>query len=91
MWRYRRIPPEIKEKILDSVKNDWLAVKKAAVEYQVSDKTIHNRLRQETYENWESENFSRWEIKRLQKDKEDLLLLIWALNVEINKLKKKKY
>lgn len=91
MWRYRRIPPEIKEKILDSVKNDWISVKLVAKEYWVSDKTIHTWLRQEIDQNGESESFSRWEIRRLQKDKEDLLLLIWALNVEINKLKKKKY
>lgn len=91
MWRYRRIPIEIKEKILDWVKNDGLSVLKASKEYWVSDKTIHAWLKKETQNNWESENFSRWEIRRLQKDKEDLLLLIWALNVEINKLKKKKY
>lgn len=87
-----RIKPELKEKILESIKNDWLSVSQASNEYKVSTNTIHYWLRQElqTNSSWEKINSSSLkEIRRLKKDKEDLLIIIWALSVEVEKLKKK--
>lgn len=87
-----RINPELKEKILESIKNDWLSVSQASREYKVSSNTIHYWLRQEliTNSSWEKVNSSSLkEIRRLKKDKEDLLIIIWALSVEVEKLKKK--
>lgn len=87
-----RINPELKEKILESIKNDWLSVSQASREYKVSTNTIHYWLRQElqTNSSWEKINSSSLkEIRRLKKDKEDLLIIIWALSVEVEKLKKK--
>lgn len=73
--KYRRVPAELKEKILDSVKNDGISVKKASEEYGVSEQSIHKWLRDESvYAGSNMHNEA--EIRRLKKDKEDLLCLI---------------
>lgn len=89
MSKYRRVPKELKEKILDWVKNDGISVRQASQEYWISEQSIHKWLRDE------SEDTGFWmhnqaEIRRLKKDKEDLLLLVWALTAELDKAKKKK-
>lgn len=88
---YRRVPEELKEKILDAVKNDGIAVSQASREYWVSSQSIHAWLRKEmdTWIHWERVDMR--EVNRLRKDKEDLLKLIWALNLELEKTKKKRY
>lgn len=89
MSQYRRVPSELKEKILDAVKNDGISVKQAAEEYGVSQQSIHGWLRKESvYTGSNTHNLS--EIRRLKKDKEDLLCLIWALTAELDKTKKKR-
>lgn len=91
MWSpYRRVPQELKEKILDVVKNDGIAVSQASREYGVSTPTIHWWLKKEAEELW-YERVDMREVNRLRKDKEDLLKLVWALSMEIDKAKKKNY
>jgi len=48
MSKYRRIPSELKEKILDTVKNDGISVRQASEEYEVTQQTIHAWLRKES-------------------------------------------
>lgn len=82
------VAKEVKQKILSSVKNDGLSVKKLSDEYWVSTVTIYAWMKQEQEQNkWNWYNL--WELKRLKKDKEDLLLIIWELTAELNKTKKK--
>jgi len=84
-----RIEESLKNKILDSVKNDWVLVRQASKEYWVHHKTIYNWLNKEVQEeNWANANYA--EVKRLRKDKEDLLQIIWELTAEINLSKKKR-
>lgn len=84
-----QVLPEIKEKILKSVRDDWIAVSILSKEYWVSTVTIYEWLRKEWEQTWWN-NYNLWEIKRLKKDKEDLLLIIWELTAELNKSKKKR-
>ena len=91
MWApYRRVPQELKEKILDAVKNDGIPVSQASREYGVSTPSIHAWLKKEA-EWFEWERVDMREVNRLRKDKEDLLKLVWALSMEIDKTKKKNY
>ena len=83
----KRISEELKKKILKSVEEDWLPVTKASKEYWVHHKTIYNWLNKNVEWNW-STIASYWEIKRLKRDKDDLLLIIWELTAEINLSKK---
>lgn len=81
--------PKLKQKILDWIKNDGLTVLKASNEYWVSTVSIYSWLRKEVESNgWNSANL--WEIRRLKKDKDDLLLIIWELTAELNLSKKKR-
>jgi transposase-like protein len=48
MSQYRRVPTELKEKILDAVKNDGISVRQASEEYEVSQQSIHAWLRKES-------------------------------------------
>jgi len=82
------ISKEIKKKILNSVKNDWIAVSKLSEEYWISTVTIYSWMRKEWEQN-KSSKVNLWELNRLKKDKQDLLLIIWELTAEINKSKKK--
>lgn len=85
-----KVNNELKNKILDAIKNDGITVRQASQEYGVSTVSIYDWLRKGySSESWEKVNL--WEIRRLNKDKEDLLIIIWAMQLEINKLKKKKY
>lgn len=79
---------ELKEKVLHSIKKDVLSVKEAWEEYWVTPRAIYNWLRKDTSSNWWN-NSELKEIKRLKKDKEDLLLIIWELTAELNKTKKR--
>lgn len=89
-WKWGYQPPislELRKKILDSIKNDWISVQEAAKEYNVKSGTIHTWLNRTTESIWWNNNR---ELQRLKKDKEDLLLIIWELTAELNKTKKKK-
>jgi len=44
---YRRVPQELKDKILDAVKNDGIPVSQASREYGVSTPSIHSWLKKE--------------------------------------------
>ncbi len=81
---------ELKNKILDAIKNDGISVSQASKEYGVSTVSIYDWLRK-GFETFPWEKVDLWKIRRLEKDKEDLLIIIWAMQLEINKLKKKKY
>ena len=83
------IPSEIKTQILNNIKNNGVSVRKTALEYQISEQTIHSWLKKE--ENmWGMSRSNMVEIRRLQKDKDDLLIIIGAMHAELDKLKKKK-
>ena len=89
MGIWKKVPEELKNKILDSVKNNWIPVSQASKEYWVWAQTIRWWLKKEVTTNgW-------WvdirELNRLKKDKEDLLKLVWALSMELDKVKKKNF
>jgi len=87
MAKWVPIALELKEKILKSIKQDWISAYKASQEYWIWVKSIYNWLNKSiTENNWEKISYA--EISRLKKDKEDLLLIIWELTKEVKDLKK---
>jgi len=86
----KRIPLALKEKVLEAIKNNGFTSQQASDEYWVKLGTIQYWLRQEVevWGSWEKTHL--WKIRRLEKTNEDLLLIIWELTAELNKLKKKK-
>lgn len=88
MAKWIPIALELKEKILKSIKEDWISAYKASQEYWIWVKSIYNWLNKNITEN-NGEKASYAELNRLKKDKEDLLLIIWELTKEVKDLKKK--
>lgn len=87
MAKWTPIAIELKEKILKSIKEDWISVYKASQEYWIQAKSIYNWLNKSiTENNWEKASYA--EISRLKRDKDDLLLIIWELTKEVKDLKK---
>ena len=85
-----KVNTELKNKILDAIKNDGITVRQASQEYGVSTVSIYEWIRK-WVESFPGEKVDLWKFRRLEKDKEDLLIIIWAMQLEINKLKKKKF
>ena len=84
-----KVNSELKTKILSTIKQDGMSVKQASLEYGVSTVSIYDWLRKWVEAlPWEKVDLGK--IRRLEKDKEDMLIIIWAMQLEINKLKKKK-
>ena len=80
------IAKEVKAKILHSIENEWVPVMKLSEEYGISKVTIYGWLKEKWDKVW---SYNLQELKRLKKDKEDLLIIIWELIAELNKTKKK--
>lgn len=85
-----RIPIQLKEKILEAIKDDGLTTQQASEEYGVKIGTIHYWLRQQVENDGTWEKVHLWKLRRLEKQNEDFLLIIWELTAELNKIKKKK-
>lgn len=86
---FKEINQDLKNKILNSIINEWVSVIKASKEYWVSTITIYKWLKKTQSEDpWKINSLQ--EIKRLKKDKEDLLLIIWEMQAELSRIKKKK-
>lgn len=85
MGTFRVIPKEIKEQILNRIKNEGVSVTQAATDHGVSTKTIYNWLRKGI-----QKDGSYREISYLKKLNHDLLLLVGQLTLESKKFKKNK-
>jgi transposase-like protein len=86
---FKKIPSEVKSTILRQVKNDGRSLIDAAQEFGVSTKTISNWLKSEVDESGVSLSSYLSKIHRLEKEKEDLVQIIGALSIVVERVKKK--
>lgn len=86
---FHKIPPEVKTTVLRQVKLEGRSVKDVANEFHISDKTIHAWLKKEVDESGISTSAYLTKIHRLEKEKEDLVQIIGALSVVVERFKKK--
>ena len=77
MRTFKVIPKEIKEQILNRIKNEGVTVTQAAADAGLSPKTIYNWLRGKTLS-----NLSILEVSRLRRENKLLLELIGKLTLE---------
>ncbi len=77
------IPKEVKEEILNKVKNGE-SVTALASSYGISDKTIYGWLRKKALN-----SVSLVQYNRLKKENDDLKQIVGILTFELEKLKKK--
>lgn len=89
MSGYRRIDPNIKEAILKQAKEDHRPISEISAEFGVHIKTIYAWLGAEVDDSGKSSASYLAEIHKLQREKEDLLRIVWAMTVVVDRLKKK--
>jgi transposase-like protein len=85
-----RIPIQLKAKILEAIKDDGITTQQASEEYGVKVWTIQYWLRTQVENEGSWAKIHLWKVRRLAKQNEDFLLIIWELTAELNKIKKKK-
>jgi transposase-like protein len=77
MGAFKVIPKEIKEQIMNRIKNEGVSVLQASSEHGVSPKTIYNWLKSTA-----SQNISFLEYAKLKKENKLLLEIIGKLTLE---------
>lgn len=75
---------EIKEQILNRIKNDGVSVKDAGEEHGISTRTIYGWLSKDI-----SKQPSIVEFNKIKREKEELLKLVGRLTVELSNTQKK--
>lgn len=80
-----RIAPELKEQIINRIKNDGVPVAQASADHGVSVKTIYSWL------GAKAQGQPSWsEFNKLKREKEELLKLVGDLTVQLSTSQKKK-
>ncbi len=86
---FRRIDPAVKEIILKQAKEDHRPIAELSAEFWVHVKTIYAWLGSEVSSTGKTDSQYLTEIHKLQREKEDLLKIVWAMTVVVDRMKKK--
>jgi hypothetical protein len=88
-WTFRKIDPSIREMVLKQAKEDLRPIADIAREFSVSTTTIYSWLGKEVDDTGKSSSSYLAEIHKLQREKEDLISIIWSLSIVVERVKKK--
>lgn len=80
-----RIAPDVKEQIINRIKNDGISVQQAATEHGISVNTIYGWLGAKT-----EGGPSIMEITKLRRENDELLKFVGILTMKLNETQKKK-
>lgn len=80
-----RIAPDVKEQIINRIKNDGITVMQAAKEHGVNEKTVYSWI---AYKVEGQPTLS--EIIRLKKENQQLMLLVGEMTLKLSETQKKK-
>jgi transposase-like protein len=86
---FRRIDPSIKATILKQAKEDHRPIAEISAEFGVHVKTIYAWLGSEVGGTGKTDSQYLTEIHKLQREKEDLISIIWSLSIVVERVKKK--
>lgn len=84
MKKYR-IAPEVKEQIINRIKNDGVAVTEVAKEHGISEQTVYNWLGRKA-----QGVPSVLELARLKRENDELLRLVGKITLTLSENQKKK-
>jgi len=84
MKKYR-IAPEVKEQIINRIKNDGVAVAEAAKEHGISEQTVYNWLGRKA-----QGVPSILELAKLKRENEELLRLVGKITLTLSETQKKR-
>lgn len=85
MTKHQRIAPDLKEQIIQRIRNDGVSVKQAAADHGLSDRTIYQWLKLGA-----AGGPTTSELTRLHRERAELLTLIGELTVKLSETQKKK-
>ncbi len=88
-WTFRKIDPAIKDMVLKQAKEDHRPIADISREFWVSTTTIYSWLWKEVDDTGKSASSYLSEIHKLQREKEDLISIIWSLSIVVERIKKK--
>lgn len=80
-----RIAPELKEQIINRIKNDGITVAHAAKDHGVSEASIYDWLGKKT-----AEVPSILEVNKLRRENEELLRLVGEITLKLSETQKKR-
>jgi transposase-like protein len=80
-----RIAPEVKEQIINRIKNDGVTVAQAAKDHGVSEGSIYDWLGKKT-----TEVPSILEVNKLRRENEELLRLVGEITLKLSETQKKR-
>lgn len=84
MSNKKAVSPEVKQQILDRIKNDGIPIAQAAQEHGLSNRTIYG---------WLAKGLTHqpsWaEVSRLKRENKDLMEIIGKLTVDLTTVKKR--
>lgn len=84
MKKYR-IAPEVREQIINRIKNEGVTVAQAAKDHGVSEQTVYNWIGAKV-----GGGPSIMEIAKLRRENDELLKLVGILTLKLNESQKKK-
>jgi transposase-like protein len=84
MKKYK-VAPEVREQIINRIKNEGMSVSQAAKDHGVSEQTIYNWIGAKV-----DGGPSVMEIAKLRRENDELLKLVGILTLKLNESQKKK-
>ena len=88
---FKKISQDIKDEILNNVKQNGKSVKDMSKEYNVATQTIYKWLKDDTEynTNWQYSRSALLEINKLKNEKKELIEIVGKLTIIANRFKKK--
>ena len=83
--KHYRVAPDIKEQIINRIKNDGLTVAQAAKEHGLHESTIYGWLETKTHG-----TPNTLELLRLKRENDELLRLVGTITLKLSETQKKK-
>ncbi len=80
-----RIAPEVKEQIINRIKNDGLTVVQAAKDHGVAEGTIYTWIARKT-----DENVSLSDFLKIKRENDQLKMLLGEITLKLSETQKKK-
>lgn len=80
-----RIAPDVKEQIINRIKNDGVTVGQASLDHGVNEKTIYNWIAKKT-----EGNASLGDVLKLKRENDQLKMLLGEITLKLSETQKKK-
>jgi len=84
MAKYNRVAPDIKEQVINRIKNDGITVADAAKEHGIAEKTIYSWIAKKV------DGVSTSDIIKLKRENAQLLQLVGEITLKLSETQKKK-